>query len=85
MGTVVNEGAVGWQTWPKAAMSELMIAKSGSANAIKEIKGSMTRVAFIRGEPMRRDKLIKVGRRRLHVGHSAKRHASGRHQDRQCG
>jgi pilus assembly protein CpaB len=61
MGIVVNETAVGWQTWPKAAVSELMITKSDSANAIQDVKGSMTRVALIRGEPVRRDKLIKAG------------------------
>jgi len=59
MGTVVNEGAVGWQSWPRAAVSELMIAKSSSANAIKELTGSMTREALMRGEPIRRDKLVK--------------------------
>ena len=59
MGTVVSDSAVGWQPWPKAAVSELMIAKSVSANAIADVKDSMTRVAFIRGEPIRRDKLIR--------------------------
>jgi len=28
MGTVVNEGAIHWQPWPKGAVSELMITKS---------------------------------------------------------
>jgi pilus assembly protein CpaB len=61
MGIAVNEGAVGWQTWPKAALSDLMITKSENANAIQDVKGSMTRIAFIRGEPIRRDKLVKSG------------------------
>ena len=61
MGIVVNEGAVGWQTWPKAALSELMITKSGSPSAIQDVKGSMARIAVMRGEPIRRDKLVKVG------------------------
>src|SRR5579871_5040468 len=51
MGTEINEGAVGWQAWPKGAVSELMITKSDGANAMQDFKGSMTRVAFIRGEP----------------------------------
>ena len=59
MGTVVNESAIGWLPWPKAAVSDLMIAKSTSANAIKDLAGSLTREAFMRGEPMRRDKLVK--------------------------
>jgi pilus assembly protein CpaB len=61
MGTVVNEGATLWQPWPKGAVSELMITKSGRAEALKDVEGSMTRVAFLRGEPIRNDKLVKAG------------------------
>src|SRR5271165_43269 len=61
MGAVVAEGALAWQPWPKAAVSELMIAKSREGDAVREFKGSMTRVAFLRGEPIRRDKLVKAG------------------------
>src|SRR6516165_2308881 len=50
MGTVVNEGATSWQDWPKAAVSEFMITKSGGADSIDDVNGSMTRVAFVRGE-----------------------------------
>ena len=61
MGTVVNEGSTAWQTWPKAAVSEFMITKSGRPDAFDEVTGSMTRVSFIRGEPIRRDKLVRAG------------------------
>jgi pilus assembly protein CpaB len=61
IGTVVNEGATLWQSWPKGAVSELMITKSGRADALKDVEGSMTRVAFLRGEPIRHDKLVKAG------------------------
>jgi pilus assembly protein CpaB len=61
MGTVVNEGATAWHPWPKADVSELMITKSGKPDALKDIEGSMTRVAFLRGEPIRHDKLVKAG------------------------
>lgn len=61
MGTVVNEGAISWQPWPKGAISELMITKSGKPDALKDIEGRMTRVAFLRGEPIRHDKLVKAG------------------------
>ncbi len=61
MGTAVSESAVGWQIWPKAAVSDFMITKSGDANALQDVKGSMIRVSMIRGEPVRRDKLIKAG------------------------
>lgn len=61
MGTVVNEAAMVWRPWPKADVSELMITKSAKPDALKDITGSMTRAAFLRGEPIRRDKLIKAG------------------------
>ena len=61
MGSVVNEAAMVWRPWPKADVSELMITKSAKPEALKDIAGSMTRVAFLRGEPIRRDKLIKAG------------------------
>jgi pilus assembly protein CpaB len=61
MGTVVNEAATLWQSWPKAAVSELMITKSGRPDALKDVDGSMTRVGFLRGEPIRHDKLVKAG------------------------
>src|ERR1700690_178827 len=61
MGTAIGEASVAWQMWPKAAISELMIVKSSGPNAMDDVKGSLTRDAFIRGEPMRRDKLVKAG------------------------
>jgi pilus assembly protein CpaB len=61
MGTLVNEGAIAWHPWPKADVNELMITKSGKPDALKDIEGSMTRVAFLRGEPIRHDKLVKAG------------------------
>ena len=59
MGTQISEADYAWQPWPKAAISELMIKKSEGDKAIEDIKGSVTRSSFLRGEPMRRDKLIK--------------------------
>ena len=61
MGTAIGDASVSWVTWPKAAISDLMIVKSSDANALEEVKGSLTRDAFIRGDPMRRDKLVKGG------------------------
>ena len=58
-GTAVNESAVEWRTWPKADLNDLWIAKSADANAMQDVKGSMTRVGFLRDEPIRRDKLVK--------------------------
>jgi len=61
MGTQILDTSVNWQEWPKAAISDLMIVKSSGPHVMDDIKGSMTRVAFLRGEPMRRDKLVKGG------------------------
>lgn len=61
MGTVLAENFVTWQTWPKAAISEQMIVKSEGPNEVEDVKGSLTRLAFIRGEPIRKDKLVKGG------------------------
>ena len=61
MGTALGETSVSWQVWPRAAISELMIVKSASPHELDDVKGSMTRVAFLRGEPIRQDKLVKGG------------------------
>jgi pilus assembly protein CpaB len=61
MGSVLNEGATAWHTWPKADVSELMITKSGKPDEFKEVEASMARAAFLRGEPIRRDKLVTAG------------------------
>lgn len=61
MGSQVGEGSVAWHEWPKQDISEYMIAKSSGPNVMEDVKGSLTREAFLRGEPMRRDKLVKGG------------------------
>ncbi len=61
MGTSIGEASVIWHPWPKQDISEYMIAKSSGPNVMEDVKGSMTRDAFLRGEPMRRDKLVKGG------------------------
>ena len=45
---------------PRRTLNDLMITKSADANAMQDVKGSMTRVGFLRGEPIRRDKLVKA-------------------------
>ena len=58
-GTQIEANSVAWQPWPKAGVSEPMITKSESPSAVEDVKGSMARMAFLRGEPIRRDKLVK--------------------------
>lgn len=59
MGTAIGDASVVWHPWPKQDVSEYMIVKSSGPNVMEDVKGSMTRDAFLRGEPMRRDKLVK--------------------------
>jgi pilus assembly protein CpaB len=61
MGATLDESQTVWQDWPRAAVSELMITKKEPADQLKELWGSLTRIAFIRGEPLRRDRLVKAG------------------------
>jgi pilus assembly protein CpaB len=61
MGASIAEPSVIWQVWPKASISEQMIVKSSGPNLVRDIAGFLTRTTLLRGEPMRRDKLIKAG------------------------
>jgi pilus assembly protein CpaB len=61
MGSVLTETGATWQDWPKADVSELMITKKDTPDPAKEIFGSMLHSAFIRGEPIRTDKLVRAG------------------------
>lgn len=64
IGSVMQEPMIVWQDWPKAAISEQMIVKSAFADhaaELNEYKDTMTREGFLRGEPIRRDKLVRAG------------------------
>jgi pilus assembly protein CpaB len=58
---VFNESLASWQDWPKDAISDLMIVKSAVPDVAAEFKDTMSRDSFLRGEPIRRDKLVKAG------------------------
>jgi pilus assembly protein CpaB len=59
MGARIGETYVTWQTWPTDAIRQDMIVKSAAPHAMEEVEGSMTRASFVRGEPVRLDKLVK--------------------------
>jgi pilus assembly protein CpaB len=59
MGTRLTEADYVWQEWPKNALSPAMIKKSDGPNATDDIKDGVTRMSFLQGEPMRRDKVVK--------------------------
>ena len=61
MGTLVGLADIDWQEWPAVAVSPGMI-KQVAATAkqqVDDIVGSIARSAFLSGEPVRADKLVK--------------------------
>jgi pilus assembly protein CpaB len=61
LGQVVNESHFKWQAWPKDALSPSFIAKSGSADAMREMAGRIARAPIMAGEPVTKHKLVKPG------------------------
>ena len=59
LGSLVADGDMAWQAWPKNAVPAGMIRKAESADAMEALKGSIVRAAVSAGEPIRRDRLIK--------------------------
>ena len=59
MGTVVGEGEISWQPWPKSGVAPGMIVKAENPKVMDDIRGSIARGAFFQGEPIHREKLIK--------------------------
>lgn len=62
MGNAVGEQDLRWQTWPAdaASGSANFIRKSERPEAIGQLTGSIARVAFSKGEPIREAKLIRA-------------------------
>ncbi|NDB68280.1 MAG: Flp pilus assembly protein CpaB [Methylocystaceae bacterium] len=50
-----------WKEWPKGSLGSYAIKKADDAAVVDALKGSVARGAFLPGEPIRRDKLIKSG------------------------
>jgi pilus assembly protein CpaB len=60
IGQAVSPQTLRWQTWPTAAAaSASFIRKKERPNAVDQIAGSIARVPFAGGEPIREEKLIK--------------------------
>jgi len=59
LGRTIDAKELRWQTWPAAAAAGNFIRKSDRPDAIEQVSGSITRVAFSAGEPIREAKLIK--------------------------
>lgn len=59
MGTKLTDQDYKWQEWPQGALSSSMIKKSDGPTALDDVKDGVTRAAFMQGEPMRREKIVK--------------------------
>ena len=61
IGQAILPQTLRWQVWPSAAATSAnFIRKNERPNVIEQIAGSITRVAFTAGEPIREEKLIKA-------------------------
>ena len=59
-GTAVKPGELRWQTWPTASAGPSFIRKSDRPDAMEQLSGSIARVAFASGEPIKEARLIKA-------------------------
>jgi pilus assembly protein CpaB len=59
LGQPVKPEDLQWQAWPASAAGNL-VSRANRADAIKEIAGSIARIPFIAGEPIREQKLVKA-------------------------
>jgi pilus assembly protein CpaB len=60
LGQTVKPEDLQWQTWPTASASSNFIRRSERPDATTQIAGSIARGAFIAGEPIREQKLVKA-------------------------
>jgi pilus assembly protein CpaB len=61
LGTLIQNGDLRWQSWPKADVPPNVIRKSISPSALKDYVGALVRAPLGAGEPIYPDRMIKVG------------------------
>jgi pilus assembly protein CpaB len=57
-GQVINDGDLGWQTWPAASASSALVRKSDRPDAVKEFVGVWVRSPMVAGDPIRDSKVV---------------------------
>ena len=60
LGQTVKSEDLQWQSWPEASASSSFIRRSERPDAATQFAGSIARGAFIAGEPIREQKLVKA-------------------------
>ena len=58
-GTVLDNGDLRWQSWPKAQVPPGAIQQSLQPNAMQELRGMIVRSEMLAGDPLRRERLAK--------------------------
>jgi pilus assembly protein CpaB len=61
MGQTLRASDLRWQPWPTDAVPAGFIGKNQEPDALEQAAGSIARSNFLRGEPIRRERLIKAG------------------------
>lgn len=59
MGGIINEQDLKWVPFPEEGSTSTYITRTEAQDHVKDLVGSIARHAFLQGEPMRREKLIK--------------------------
>jgi pilus assembly protein CpaB len=60
LGQAIKPEDLQWQTWPAATASSAFIRRSDRPDATSQFAGWIARAAFIAGEPIREQKLVKA-------------------------
>src|SRR5690242_4595826 len=60
MGQSIKQSDLRWQPWPVDSAGAAVIKRTEAPRAMEEVAGSLARSAFLEGEPIRREKLIKT-------------------------
>lgn len=61
VGQTLTAQNMSWQPWPAAGAGAQFIQKRNKPDAVSEMAGSIVRIAFAGGEPIREAKVIKAG------------------------
>ena len=60
LGTSTTATDFAWQPWPKDSINPVMIKKSDNDKVVADLAGSIVRSNIFKGEPIRRERLIKA-------------------------
>lgn len=61
-GKRIEASDLAWQSFPKSGIVEFYLTRVAHPDGIKELTGSFVRAAFLAGEPMREQRLLKAER-----------------------